>query len=71
MDRPTDHMTIREAAAALDLRPDTLRRYCSRGTIRARKLGWQLLIPPDEVVRYSRERRGPGRPAQNPPQPVG
>ena len=53
--------TIQEAAARTGRKPATLQRYCGRGTIRAVKVGWTLLISDAELERYSRETTA-GRP---------
>ena len=72
MNRPLgEYLTLAQAAERLGLRPDTVGKYAKRGLIQVERPGWQPLVHPDEVARYSRERRGPGRPPQNPPQPVG
>ena len=51
-----------DAAQILGLRHDTLRRYCLRGTIRSEKIGSLRLVHQDELARFKRERRQPGRP---------
>jgi hypothetical protein len=58
------YYSCREAAALLDLDPDTVRTYCNSDPPRlvAEKVGRDWLIPKAEIDRYQRERRDPGRP---------
>jgi excisionase family DNA binding protein len=55
-------MTVTEAAAALGLKPVTVRRHIARGLIVAVKAGRDWSIERREVERYKQERRGAGRP---------
>lgn len=56
-------MTLKEAAAILDLKPDTLRIQIRNGRMRGRKLGRDFFVTRAEVSRYERESLGrPGRP---------
>jgi excisionase family DNA binding protein len=56
-------MTLKEAAAILDLKPDTLRIQIRNGRMRGRKRGRDLFVTRTEVDRYQRESLGrPGRP---------
>ena len=55
-------LEIPEAAKVAKLKPDTLRRYCHRRLIHAEKIGALLLVHRDELARFKRERRQPGRP---------
>ena len=56
-------MTTDQAADTLGLKPDTVRRYANRGTLRSgRKLGNYLLFAQSEVARFAREKREAGNP---------
>ena len=44
-------LTTKEAAAALKLSPDTVRRWCADGTLRAARVGRLLRVPASEVAR--------------------
>lgn len=59
-------LTTAQAAALLSLAPDTVKRHCQRGVIKAEKIGRDWLIPEEEVTRYRAARHGPGRPTQKP-----
>lgn len=54
--------TCEQAAARLEMKPDTVRRYVHRGIIQAGILGGIYLIAERELRRFQRERRGPGNP---------
>lgn len=54
--------TTTEAAKRLRLSHETVKNYCYRGTIPAKKFGRQWVIHESEVERYQKNRRGPGRP---------
>lgn len=56
-------LTIVAAASLLDMNPETLGRYCRRKVIKSRLRDGRRVISPEEVQRFKRERRGPGRPA--------
>ena len=56
-----DWLTVREAAAKLNLAEDTVRRYSSRGVLRGQRLGWTLLFHASEITRFSAEPRPRGR----------
>jgi excisionase family DNA binding protein len=58
-----NELTTAEAAALLDLKYETVRRYINIGKIKAEKHGRDWFITVDEVARYRRTRRKPGRPA--------
>lgn len=55
-------MTTSEAAAALGIKPVTVRRHIDKGLIKAEKRGRDLWIEEAEVERYQQQRKGPGRP---------
>ena len=56
-------LTTEQAAEALRLKPDTLRRYANRGLLQAgRRIGNYLLFAVHEVDRFDRERRPRGNP---------
>ena len=46
-----DFLTVRDAAAALGMKRETLLRRIQRGSIRGTKLGWIWLVPSKEVER--------------------
>jgi excisionase family DNA binding protein len=51
-------MTLNEAAAKLNMTPDTLRQQIHAGRLKARKLGPRLWwVTESEVERYRRESR--------------
>jgi excisionase family DNA binding protein len=52
-------VTLREAAEALGVQHDTLRRQVRLGKLRARKIGRDWQVTPKEVERYRRESRRP------------
>lgn len=56
-----------EASELLGLDADTVRRYCNCDPPRlvAEKIGRDWLIPKEEIDRYKKERRDPGRPPEN------
>lgn len=54
--------TTNEAAGRLNLKPKTVTRYIIRGLIKAEKRGRDYWIEEDEIERYARTRREPGRP---------
>jgi excisionase family DNA binding protein len=60
MDMPND-LTTALAASLLGIQPDTVKRLCWRGVIKAEKRGRDWFISLEEVKRYKVERRRPGR----------
>jgi excisionase family DNA binding protein len=50
-------MTLKEAATQLGLDPATLRQAIARGSLKARKLGRDWIVEPQEVERYRAEHR--------------
>ncbi len=58
------YYTTEQAAKLLDLDVDTIRRYCNCDPQRlfAEKMGRDWFIPKEEIDRYKKERREPGRP---------
>lgn len=60
-----DELTVAQAAESLGMADASVRRAILRGDIKARRVGARLLvIAPDEVERYKRERRPAGRPRE-------
>jgi excisionase family DNA binding protein len=57
------HLSPEQAAKVIGASPDTVRRYCNRGIIKAVKAGSALLISLAECERFRDQRRGRGRPA--------
>lgn len=56
-------MTLNQAAAALDVRPATLRQQIAAGRLAAAKIGPLWVVDAREVERYRRESLGqPGAP---------
>lgn len=53
-------MTLKEAAAILGVTPDNLRGAISRGSLKARKVGRDWQVTPDEVKRYGQENKRRG-----------
>lgn len=53
--------TTVEAAKYLGFATDTIRRYVYRGLISGQKLGNTVLVTKNELDRYKREKRNPGR----------
>ncbi len=56
--------TVREAAEYLQYSEHTVRQYIRRGLINAGKFGISVTISKSECDRFSREKRGPGRPVE-------
>lgn len=57
-----ERMKLAEAAARLQVTPDTLRQQIHNKRLRARRLGRNWYVSPEEVERYARESAGkPGR----------
>lgn len=55
--------TIRQAAELLGVKPVTVHAHIAKGNLRAVKLGSvEWFIPDEELARFARERRRPGRP---------
>jgi len=62
-----EHVSTQDAAEILELSVDTVRRYCNHSNpkIFGKKIGRDWLIPKSEIKRFLRERRKPGRPAED------
>lgn len=60
-----EYLTTTEAAALLGVQPKTVTHYISRGLIAADKHGRDYRISTEELARFQRERRLPGRPKEN------
>jgi hypothetical protein len=66
-----DYMNCGDAARALNLSPDSIRRYCNNAKagrtpfLKAMQIGREWLIHKSEVARYKRERVGRGRPPED------
>ena len=58
---PSGYLNIAQAAVRMRLKPDTLRKYVRRDVIHGVKHGLSVLVPVDEVARFKRDRRPPGR----------
>lgn len=59
--KKTIELTAVQAAARLDLQPDTVRKLVQRGLITpSRKVGQAYLFSVAEIDRYNRERSRPG-----------
>lgn len=50
-------LTLVEAAAILDLKPDSLRRQAGRGVLRAEKLGRDWITTDRDVADYARNHK--------------
>lgn len=48
-------MTLIEAAAILEVTPDTLRQQIAAGKLKARKVGRDWQVAPSEVKRYAKD----------------
>lgn len=57
-----DLLSVDQAARALDLKRDTIYRYFRRKLLSKVRHGASVWVHRDEVARYLRERREPGRP---------
>jgi excisionase family DNA binding protein len=64
MARYQDPLTTAKVAALLGLKPVTVRAYIAQGLLVATKPGRDWQIEPEEVARFQRERRKPGRPTE-------
>lgn len=66
-----DYLTCVQAGHALDLSPDTIRKYCNNAlegkspSLKAMHVGRDWLINKSEIARYKRDRVGRGRPPEN------
>lgn len=60
----TDFMTTAQAAKALDLSVDTIKKYCQQGDLSGVKVGSIWLVPKSEIKRYKEERKDVGRPSK-------
>ena len=49
LNRAPEYLTTREVAALLGLTPDTVRKYCERGVIKAGKPGGRWIIHRDNI----------------------
>ena len=64
----TEYLSTSEAAERLSLDTDTVRRYCKNAaegktpSLKGMQVGRAWLIHRDEIARYKKERRDPGRP---------
>ena len=50
-------LTLTEAAARLNIQPDTLRNQIHNGKLKAKKIGRDWVVSEKEVARYERENR--------------
>jgi excisionase family DNA binding protein len=57
-----DMLTTTQAAEQLNIKRGTVIQYIERGLLKASKTGRDWFIRQSEVNRYSRKRKGPGRP---------
>lgn len=57
-----DWYTVFEAGQQLSLSPNTVRKYCQQGKIRAKRFGIQWRVPAKEVERYGKLPRLVGNP---------
>lgn len=55
-------LTTTAASRILGVQPQTVTRYIERGLIVAKKYGRDYLIASEELERFKRERRKPGKP---------
>src|SRR6266852_4293057 len=62
IDRMRKMHTTTEAAAVLGVQPKTVTRYILRGPIQAKKHGRDYQIADEELERFRRNRRKPGKP---------
>lgn len=66
-----DYMNCGDAAIALGLSPDSIRRYCNNAkegktpSLKGLQIGREWLIHKSEIARYKRERNDRGRPPEN------
>jgi hypothetical protein len=66
-----DYMNCGDAAVALGLSADSVRRYCNNfkegktPSLKGMQIGREWLIHKSEIARYKRERVGKGRPVEN------
>ena len=62
MSKLKNYVTCEEAAQELGIEPNTVRKHCQSGLIRAEKFATAWLIPRAEVAKYAKKRRPSGRP---------
>lgn len=55
-------LTTTQAATELGIKPDSVKKLCQRGIMKAERAGRDWLISLEEVERYKIERRPIGRP---------
>lgn len=66
----TEYLSTAEAAEMLGLDTDTVRRYCRNASegrtpsLKGMQVGRAWLVHKDEIDRYRKERKDPGRPTQ-------
>lgn len=67
----TDYLSTAEAARKINQPVGTVQRYCLNAeqgktpAINGRRFGRSWFIHKDEIARYLKEKRGPGRPADD------
>lgn len=61
MARQRGFLSVKDAASQLGLQPVTVRAHVARGNLKAQKLAGALWIEREELLRFGRERRLPGR----------
>lgn len=59
-----DYYSVTEAANLLGVSKDAIHVAIKKGYLQARRNGNMLFIHKDELARYRREKRNPGRPRQ-------
>lgn len=62
-----DEMLLSEVAADLNVSHVTVWRYVDDGRLKARKVGPIYLVKRADFETFKANRRGPGRPRNNPP----
>ena len=59
-------MTVKEAAEHLRLSDIRIRQLIKGNQLPATKFGWQWLIKPEDIAKFKKLRRKPGRPRGKP-----
>jgi excisionase family DNA binding protein len=60
--RIDDDAPTADAAEILGLTTETVKKYCQRGVLSARKFGSSWMVLRSDIDRYRANRRPPGRP---------
>ena len=57
----SERLSAKEASKLLNLSPVSVRKYCQQGVLQGVKKGRDWFVSREEIERYNRERRSPGK----------